>query len=184
MKVEHPEIGVCGLSCRLCPAYHRETASKCDGCKTESRMIAGCPFISCAVKKRGIEFCWLCEENKTCQKWKKHRELGKLHDSFVCYQKLEDNISFIQKQGISEFEKQQKTRERLLSDMLKEFNEGRSKTYYCIAATVLEIEDLEKSLAEARKQANGLEPKEKARILHAILDRRAEKRKILLKLRK
>jgi len=33
-------------------------------------MAAGCPFITCAVKKKGIEFCWDCEENKTCEKWK------------------------------------------------------------------------------------------------------------------
>jgi hypothetical protein len=107
-----------------------------------------------------------------------------LSDSFVCYQKLEDNISFIQKHGIAEFEKQQKTRERLLSEMLKEFNEGRSKTYYCIAATILEIADLDESLVEARKKANGLEPREKALILHEILDQMAERMKYCLKLRK
>ncbi len=147
-------------------------------------MIVGCTFINCAVKKKGFEFCWLCPEGKTCEKWRKHREMGKLHDSFVCYQKLEDNISFVQEHGIAEFGKQQKTRERLLSEMLKEFNEGRSKSYYCIAATVLEIEDLEKSLAEARKQADGLELKEKARTLHTILDRVADEKKCYLKLRK
>jgi acyl-CoA reductase-like NAD-dependent aldehyde dehydrogenase len=68
--------------------------------------------------------------------------------------------------------------------MLKEFNEGRSKSYYCIAATVLEIEDLEKLLPEARKQASELTPKEKARILHAILDRVPDRKKCYLKLRK
>jgi hypothetical protein len=122
-------------------------------------------------------------ENEICEKWRKHREMGKLHDSFVCYQKL-DNISFIQQHGIAEFEKQQKSRERLLGEMLKEFNEGRSKSYYCIAATVLEIGDLEKSLAEARKQTSELGPKEKARILHAILARVADIKKCYLRLRK
>jgi hypothetical protein len=184
MKAGYPEIGICGLYCRLCPAYHRETASKCEGCKSKSTIIVGCTFINCAVKKKGIEFCWLCSENKICEKWRKHRELGKLHDSFVCYQKLESNIFFIQEHGIAEFEKQQKSREQLLGDMLKEFNEGRSKSYYCIAATVLEIGDLEESLAEARKQASGLKPKEKARILHAILDRVADRKKRYLRLRK
>jgi len=183
MKVGYPEVGICGLSCRLCPAYHRETPSRCAGCKSESRMIVGCTFINCAVKKRGIEFCWLCRENKSCEKWRKHRDMGKLHDSFVCYQKLEDNISFIQEYGVAEFEKQQKSRERILGEMLKEFNEGRSKSYYCIAATVLEIEDLEESLAEARRQATGLVPK-KARILHALLDRVADRKKLSLRLRK
>lgn len=184
MNITYPEIGICGLSCRLCPAYHRETASKCGGCKSESRWAVGCPFINCASKKKGIEFCWLCEENKTCEKWRKHREMGKLHDSFVCYQKLEDNILFIQQHGIKEFEAHQKNRERLLREMLKEFNEGRSKTYYCIAATVLDVGDLEQSLAEAREQAIGLERKEKAQTLHTILNRIADKKKLSLRLRK
>jgi len=103
MKTKYPEIGVCGLSCRLCPKYHTEGESKCGGCKSEFRMAVGCPFITCAVKKKGIEFCWDCEENITCEKWEKHREFGKHHDTFTCYQKLEDNISFIQKKGVGEF---------------------------------------------------------------------------------
>lgn len=108
MKIRYPEIGVCGLSCRLCPMYHIEGESRCGGCKTEARMAVGCPFITCAVKKKGIEFCWDCRENTACEKWKNHRESGKRHDSFKCYQKLEDDISFIQKNGVDMFEKSQK----------------------------------------------------------------------------
>jgi hypothetical protein len=159
MKINYPEIGVCGLSCRLCPRYHTEGESKCGGCKTESRMVVGCPFITCAVKKKGLEFCWDCEESGTCEKWKKHREAGKQHDSFKCYQKLEDDISFIQKNGVDEFEKSQKIREKLLTEILKEFNERHSKSYYCIAATVLEIEELKKALSEAKELSEGLEIK-------------------------
>lgn len=65
------------------------------------------------------------------------REKGKRHDSFKCYQTLEADISFINKHGINEFEKMQKQREYLLKEILKDFNDGRSKSYYCIAATVL-----------------------------------------------
>ncbi len=110
MKINHVEVGVCGLSCRLCPAYYRETKSRCPGCKSKFRMGAPCPFHNCAIKKKGVEFCGFCDENATCARWKKQREMGKQHDSIVCYQKLEDNIAFIQKNGIEEFEKQQKTR--------------------------------------------------------------------------
>jgi len=143
IKISCVEIGICGLSCRLCPAYYRETKSKCGGCKSEYRMGAACPFHNCAVKKKGIAFCGFCEENNSCARWKKFREGGKQHDSIVCYQKLEDNIDFILKNGIEEFEKQQKIREKLLRAILVEFNEGRSKTFYCIAATILEISELE-----------------------------------------
>ena len=136
------------------------------------------------MKKKGIEFCWDCEENKTCERWKRHREIGKQHDSFKCYQKLEDDVVFIQKNGVDEFEKLQKIREKLLKEMLQEFNEGRSKNYYCIAATILEIEELERVISEAKKQSNGLEIREKSQVLHSIIAAVAARKNYCLKLRK
>ncbi len=184
MKTSHVEIGICGLSCRLCPAYYRETKSKCGGCKSEFRMGAPCPFHNCAIKKKGVEFCGFCYENATCARWQRNREMSKQHDSIVCYQKLEDNIAFIQKNGMEEFEKQQKTREKLLRAMLSEFNEGRSKTFYCIAATMLEIGELESVLEEARAKSVGLDAKAKSEVMHSLLNKIAEKRNYQLKLRK
>ena len=171
MIFKYPEIGVCGLSCRLCPRYQSEGESRCFGCKTESRMSAGCPFITCAVKKKGIEFCWDCKVGATCEKWKKHRESGKLHDSFKCYRKLEDDISFVLKNGVDAFERSQKQREGLLKQMLREFNDGRSKNYYCIATTVLEIDELKKALDEAREGAGEMDIKDRSKKLHSILDK-------------
>jgi len=184
IQIKYPEIGICGLSCRLCPRYHTESKSKCGGCKSEFRISAGCPFITCAIKKKGIEFCWQCEENESCEKWAKHREFSKRVDSFICYQKLEDNIAFIKKNGVNEFEKVQKTRKNLLKVMLQKFNEGRSKSYYCIAATVLEIEELEEALTIAKKDSTGFEIKAKSKVLHSILDELSERNNYYLKLRK
>jgi len=184
MKRSFIEIGVCGLSCRLCPAYHRETKSKCEGCKSEYRMGAACPFHNCAVKKKGIDFCGFCDENNTCAKWRKFREAGKQHDSLLSYQKLEDNIAFIQKNGMEEFEKQQKKREKLLRAFLAEFNEGRSKTLYCIAATVLQMDELESLLEKARAESKGLDIEAKSEIMHSLLNEIAKNRSYLLKLRK
>ena len=180
----YTEIGVCGLSCRLCPAYHRETKSKCNGCKSEYRMGAPCPFHTCAVKKRGIDFCGFCDENSTCDRWRKFREEGKKYDSIVCYQRLEDNIDLIQNYGMEEFEQTQKVREKLLRDILAEFNEGRSKSLYCIAATTLEIEELESALREARAKSKGLDVKAKSQVMHSILNRIAENKNYFLRLRK
>ena len=183
MQIKYPEIGACGLSCRLCPIYNSDAESKCLGCKSPNRIAVGCPFITCAVKKRGIEFCWDCAENKTCEKWKKHREAGKMVDSFKCYQKLEDDILFIQKNGIREFEKIQKQREQLLKEMLHDYNDGRSKSYYCIVATVLEIEEIKEALRRAKKESTGLDAKGKSKVLHLIFDEIAGKKGYCLKLR-
>jgi hypothetical protein len=183
MNIKYPEIAICGLSCRLCPHYHTEGPSRCEGCKTESRMGAGCPFITCA-RKKGVEFCWDCKEHDTCEKWAKHRESGKKADSFKCYQKLEDDIAFVRTNGIEAFERTQETRERLLRKMLDEFNDGRSKSYYCIAATVMEIGELESALAQVREDAGGMDRKERARALHTVLDGIAAQRNYCLNLRK
>ena len=66
----------------------------------------------------------------------------------------------------------------------QEFNEGRSKRYYCIAATVLEIDELKESLAKARNDSKELEIDEKSKLLHSILDEIALQKKYYLKLRK
>ena len=184
MQIKYPEIGICGLSCRLCPMYNTEAESRCLGCKSKSRITVGCPFITCAVNKKGFEFCWDCEENKTCEKWKKHRGASQKSDSFKCYQKLEEDISFIQKNGICEFEKMQKQREHLLKEMLRDFNEGRSKSYYCITVTVFDIEELREVLTRAKKESEGLDVKGKSKALHSILDDLARKKGYCLKLRK
>jgi hypothetical protein len=180
MKFKHPEIGICGLSCRLCPAYF----SWCRGCKTPDRMKVGCTFIRCAVKERNVEYCWDCPDQASCAKWARHRELGKSWDSFKSYQTLEADIAFIQKNGVAEFAKVQKTREKWLRKTLAGFNDGRSKSYYCIAATVLGIPDLRKAVREAEKRSAGMSLKEKAKILHGLLDEIAAREGCILKIRK
>ena len=147
-------------------------------------MGAVCPFHTCAFKKKRIDFCGVCDENNACAKWRKFREAGKQHDSLLSYQRLEDNIAFIQKNGMEEFEKQQETREGLLRAILTEFNEGRSKTFYCIAATVLEIDELENVLENARAKSKGLDIRAKSEVMHLFLNGIAENGNYLLKLRK
>ncbi|KUG19358.1 hypothetical protein ASZ90_010929 [hydrocarbon metagenome] len=147
-------------------------------------MAVGCPFITCAVKRKGIEFCWECEESETCEKWKNHREAGKERDSFKCYQTLEEDISFISRHGVPAFQKIQKRRAFLLREMLDNFNEGRSKSYYCIAATVLEPGELEEALSRAGKETVGLDVRARSKALHRILDEIASRKQYRLKLRK
>ena len=184
MAIKFHELGVCGLSCRLCPRYHTDAESRCGGCKSEQRIAVGCPFITCAVKRQGIEFCWDCQDSQTCEKWAHHRDFGRQHDTFKCYQKLEDNISAVFKKGVESFEEQQKTREQLLTEMLDEFNEGRSKSYLCIAATVLDIEELRDALSQAKEKSAGLVVKDRSRLMHSVIDSIASGKNYCLKLRK
>ncbi|WP_337988056.1 DUF3795 domain-containing protein [Dehalobacter sp. DCM] len=177
-------MGICGLSCQLCPMYQTNADSRCEGCKSISRITLGCPFITCAVMKKEVEFCWECKESPHCEKWRKHREAGVEYDSFKCYQKLEDDIIFIQKNGFEEHKRLQNIREDMLKDMLDNFNEGRSKSYYCVAATVMHIEEIQEALIQAKEASKGFDMKSKSKVLHAILDEMAQKKGYHLKLRK
>ena len=184
VEIKYTEVGICGLGCRLCPWYQKEGENKCGGCKSEYRMGVGCSIINCALKKKGVEFCGDCDESPTCERWARTREFGKSRDSFKCYQKLEEDIAEIIEYGKDEFDRGQKHRERLLRELLTQFNEGRSKGYYCIAATVLEIKELEDCLEMCRKESPGHDVKERARMMHAALDEVARARGYQLKLRK
>jgi hypothetical protein len=184
MQMKYPEIGICGLSCRLCPRYQSSFPGRCGGCKIGSRMTAGCPFITCALKRKGVEFCWECGESESCRRWRRHREASREHDSFKCYQKLEEDIEYVQTNGVEAFDGLQKAREALLLRLLGGFNEGRSKSYYCIAATVMDINELEDALAEAEAGTKSMGLKDKARMMHAILDASASRKGYRLSLRK
>jgi hypothetical protein len=164
--------------------YNSQTSNRCAGCKSPERIAVGCPFITCALKKKGIEFCWDCSESTTCEKWIEHRAAGKQHDSFKCYQKLEDDINFIHERGVEAFEKDQELRGLLLKEMLQKFNEGRSKSYYCIASTVLTTHELKDALKKAEAQSRNMPTKEKAQAMHTILDSISKDKGYLLKLRK
>ena len=72
----------------------------------------------------------------------------------------------------------------LLKEMLQEFNEERSKSYYCIAATVLEIDELKRALDEAREGSREMDIKGRSGSLHSILDEIAGQKGYYLKLRK
>ena len=67
--------------------------------------------------------------------------------------------------------------------MLKYFDDGRSKSFYCIAATLLSIKSLEKALEQAKK-AKTEDIKIRAKRLREILDKFALEEKVELKLRK
>jgi len=183
-KIRFPEIGVCGLPCRLCAMYHVDGPSRCSGCKSSGRREAGCQFHACAISRRGVEFCGDCSDRETCARWTKFRERRAKMDTVVCSQTLESDLEWTERKGLAAYDQVQKERLRLLNKMLADFNEGRSKGYYCIAASVLDLAGLKKILIEADKRGKGLALKERSAVLHVLLDTRADKKGYGLRRRK
>jgi len=181
----YPTIGCCGLDCGLCPRYYTVGRSRCPGCCGPDffNKHPSCSYITCCVKKKNLAVCAQCNEFP-CSKFKSWLGDSGRHDSFLTHQKVYPNLISIRKDGIEKFMEQQKKRVKLLEEMLKNFDDGRSKSYYCITAAVLEIGELERTLGVAEKNSAELGIKEKAGVLHSILDEIARKKKYCLKLRK
>ncbi len=178
-------LGFCGLDCGLCPRYYSIGSSRCQGCCGPDffNKRTSCPFITCCVKKRNLEGCAQCNEFP-CSRFKD----GDRRDSFVTKQKSLSNLKLVKEGGLEQFLKQQRQRIKLLEVMLKEFNEGRSKSFYCLASTLLPIADLKASLNKAGQEIrnNSVKPedvKTRANILRRFLNSSASERGIELRLR-
>jgi len=172
----YPTIGVCGLDCGLCPRYYTVGASRCPGCYGPdfSNKHPSCSFITCCVKKKNLEVCAECSEFP-CSKFKDSEEYQTSEtSSYPPSRKIIPNLNFIREHGIKTFIEQQRRRIRLLEKMIKDFDDGRSRSSYCRAAALLDLADLENSLDNAKQKlkADNVKPgdkKTKAKILREIL---------------
>jgi hypothetical protein len=180
-----PTIGCCGIDCGLCPRYHTAGSSRCPGCAGPDffEKHPSCGHITCCVKKRKLEVCSQCDEFP-CSKFESWAD----GDSFVTHKKTLFNLDSIRREGLEGFVEQQGKRIGLLKTMLEEFDDGRSKSYYCIATALLPVTVLEESMRRAQGQikpdkAKSGDVKARAGILKGFLDDCAAKTGVELKLR-
>ena len=90
------------------------------------------------------------------------------------------NLNFIKQHGLEEFIRQQKERIKLLETMIADFNDGRSRSFYCKSVALLDLVALQDSLDKAirKVKTDDIKPsdtKTKAKILRGILSEHALK---------
>jgi len=154
-KKTYPTIGCCGLDCGLCPRYYTVGASRCPGCTGPNffNKHPSCSFITCCVKKKNLEVCAECPEFP-CSKFKSDEEYQQLQESssYPSCKKVIPNLNFIKKHGIKKFIEQQRSRIKLLETMIKSFDDGRSRSFFCKATTLLDLTGLTSSLDKATQK--------------------------------
>lgn len=172
----YPTIGCCGLDCGLCPRYYTVGTSRCPGCAGPDffNKHPSCSFITCCVKKKNLEVCGECSEFP-CSKFKSEEEYQQLKESssYPSYKKVVPNLNFIKEHGIKKFIEQQKKRIQYLEIMLHNFNDGRSRSFFCRATVLLDLKSLENSLREAMRKIKADHIKDmkiRAKILRNILN--------------
>ncbi len=175
---KYPTIGVCGLDCGLCPRYYTKGTSRCPGCAGPDffNKHPSCSFITCCVRKKNLEVCSECLEFP-CSKFRSNEEYQQLKESssYPSYKKVIPNLNFVKVYRIEKFVEQQKKRMKILEIMLKDFDDGKSKNFFCKATILIDLAILEKSLDEATRRIKTEKIKQndikiKAKILKEILN--------------
>ena len=177
-------IGCCGLYCGLCPRFQSEAPGRCLGCKTFT-FITSCKIRNCCVKKRGFTTCAECDDFP-CER---NNPQTHQYEYFVTNKVCIPNLYRIKGVGLEIWLQEQKKRQLVLENLLTRYNEGRSKSFYCLAAALMPVSLIEKAISEAREiiannQINESDIKSKARLLKFIIKDLASKSDIDLKLRK
>ena len=169
----NPCLSLCGLNCLLCPM---QLSGHCGGCGFGSQ---SCPISRCSLEHGKLEYCSECEEYP-CRKYDHIDEW----DSFVTHQNQKANLERRQCLGTERYNEEQVKRREILDRLLAGYNDGRRKTLFCLAANLLELEELSSLLEETEEQARSFSLKERAAYMAGLLQNCAEKNRIVLKLRK
>ncbi|MFX1385193.1 MAG: DUF3795 domain-containing protein [Promethearchaeota archaeon] len=183
---EYPTIASCGLDCGLCPVYYTEGSSKCPGCCGPNfvNKHPSCSIINCCVRAHNFETCAECVEFPCSKiiKWDNY-------DSFISHRVSLSNLRLIKKIGLEKFFIYQQKRIELLKIMLENFNDGRSKSFFCQASALLEIEDIQNALEQSYKRVKDenisqTDLKVKSKILRENLNIKADHKSIELRLKR
>ncbi len=183
---KYPAIGACGLDCGLCPSYHRDGVTRCNGCCGEGfwDRARGCGLLTCCVKEHGLETCGECNEFEFCPRVMKLLEQAKHRDSMLSYRPIAANFEFVRKNGIEKWTKRENEKIAFLKTLLADYNDGRSKTFYCLSVQLLPVDKLKPALVQAQKKLTAeMTPKEKALLVREAFNGVAAKAGVELKLR-
>lgn len=138
-----------------------------------------CGVLSCSQRK-GLEYCFQCEEYP-CRKY----DGADRADSFITHLKQFRDMEKAKTLGMDVYQSELDAKIAMLETLLADYNDGRRKSFYCLAVNLLELPDirvvLEQLACETRPEQT---PKEKAATAAKLFQAMAERREYTLKLRK
>jgi hypothetical protein len=170
-------VGCCGLYCGLCNKYQSQAASRCLGCKVGSQH-EWCSIWNCCVKKRGYETCTECEDLFECSIY--------LRRKVVEWIPAAANLGQIKASGLRPWLAEQMARQALVEALLRDYNEGRSMSFYCKACARLPVEAIQGAMSCAqgeilREDIAEADLKSRARRMKAALQEAAERLEVDLR---
>lgn len=170
-------FSLCGLNCGLCTMHVDGLCPGCGGGEGNQ----SCKIARCSLQHGKPEYCSRCPEFP-CEKYERIDEF----DSFITHCNRKKDLKKRDEIGTEEYQQEQKAKIEILGRLLQNFNDGRKKSFFCLAVNLLELEDLQMVMRQVNQEEKirELSIKERAAYVKNLLESRADERHIVLKLRK
>jgi len=127
-----------------------------------------------------MEYCFQCAEYP-CKKY----DAADLTDSFITHRNQYKDFAKAKAIGLDAYEEALNKKIDILRDLLESYDDGRRKSFFCVAVNLLEVHDIENVTEQlAGEVRTGMPQREKAAIAARLFQAMAEERNIDLKLRK
>lgn len=172
-----PLFSLCGLNCGLCIMYIGKYCPGCGGGEGNQ----SCSIARCSLNHDGVEYCVLCREYP-CEKYDGIEVL----DSFIVHRNQKNDLEKMKSIGLEAYQAELHEKMNILELLLSDYNDGRRKSFYCLAVNLLELHDLKSVMEdiEAEMELKHLTVGEKAKIAVKFFEAMAGRRNIHLKLQK
>lgn len=174
-KREYTLFSLCGLNCGLCPMHLDNYCPGCGGGNGNQP----CAIARCSRQHGGLEYCYLCSEYP-CGKY----DNIDAFDSFITHRNQLKDFEKVKKIGMDAYQFELYEKIEILKYLLANCNDGRRKSFFCLAVNLLELRDI-KTLIEQIKnkiESGNLTLKEKAEFAASLFKAVAEIKNIVLKL--
>lgn len=162
-------FSLCGLNCGLCTMH---LGGHCGGCGNGNQ---SCKIARCSLE-HGVEYCCECP-HYPCEKYETIDE----YDSFITHRKRKADMEKLKTIGADRYNAEQEEKVRLLDYLLSSCNDGRRKTFFCLAVNLLELSDVQDAVGQLMA-ADVSTVKERAVYAAALLQKAADAKGISLKL--
>ena len=130
-------LSLCGLNCGLCPLF---LGKYCGGCGVDNQP---CAIAKCSLDNGKVEYCYECE-NFPCQKYQNIDA----HDSFITHRRQKSDLEKAQKIGVDAYNSEQKEKRQILHELLENYDDGRRKSFFCLAVNLLELPEIREIMKE------------------------------------
>ena len=168
-------FSLCGLNCSLCPMFVR---GSCTGCRAGSWCARSCRMVPCSVKHGGVDYCFECPEYPC----KRYDGIDR-RDSLISHRNQLRDMDKAKNVDIEAYRDEQRAKASLLRRLLVNYDDGTRDVFFCLAANMLEVSDLQAAVEQADVAAAGLDIGARADLAEGILRRIAAEHDVPLELR-